>query len=118
MNTRDPFFRLPLTELTPMRDVIQSERDQEMAEHEAQQKLLRDAESIADWLCGECIDSGEADEIALLNKEHAIKSEDGFADELTTSELLCLLFSSPWEKVFKQSQQELQSRYLRAKGAL
>ena len=37
MNTRDPFFRLPLTELTPMRELIQAERDQEMAEHEAQQ---------------------------------------------------------------------------------
>ena len=118
MNTRDPFFRLPLTELTPMRDVIQSERDQEMAEHEAQQKLLRDAESIADWLCGECIDSGAACEICLLNKEHGIKRGDSFADDLTTSDLLCLLFSSPWEKVIKQSQQELQSRYLRAKGVL
>lgn len=118
MNTRDPFFRLPLTELTPMRDVIHDEIYQSMEEHEAQQKLLRDAESIADWLCGECIDSGEADEIDLLNKEHGINSEDVFADDLTTSELLCLLLSSPWEKVFKQCQQELQSRYLRAKGAL
>ena len=118
MNTRDPFFRLPITELTPMRELIQAERDQEMAEHEAQQKLLRDAESIADWLCGECIDSGVADEIALLNKEHDIKRGDSFADDLTTPELICLLFSSPWEKVIRQSQQELQSRYLRAKGVL
>ena len=118
MNTRDPFFRLPLTELTPMREVIQAERDQEMDAHEAQQKLLRDAESIADWLCGECIDSGEADDFDLFRKERAINFEDVFADDLTTSELLCLLFCSPHERVVRQVQQELQSRYLRAKGVL
>ena len=118
MSTRDPFFRLPMNEFTPMREVIQAERDQDMDEHEAQEKMLLDSESIAGWLCGECIDSGEFCEIDLLNKEHAIKLGDCFADDLTTSELLCLLFSSPWKKVVKQSQQELQSRYLRAKGVL
>ena len=101
-----------------MRELIQAERDQEIDAHEAQQKLLLDAESISDWLCGECIDSCESDEIALLNKERAINFEDVFADELTTPELLCLLFTSPWSVVIKQSQQELQSRYLRAKGVL
>lgn len=118
MNTRDHFFQLPHDDLTPMCDLIQDEIYQSMEEHEAQQKLLRDAESISDWLCGECIDSGAACEIYLLNKEHGIKRGDSFADDLTTPELICLLFSSPWEKVVRQVQQELQSRYLRAKGVL
>ena len=118
MSTRDPFSRLPFTDLTTLRDLIQAERDQQMAEHEAQQKLLLDAESISDWLCGECIDSGEADDFDLFRKERAINFEDVFADDLTTSELLCLLFCSPHERVVRQVQQELQSRYLRAKGVL
>ena len=118
MNTSDHFFQLPHDDITPMCDLIQDEIYQSMEEHEAQQKLLRDAESIADWLCGKCMDSGEADEIDLLYKENAIKLGDVSADDLTTSELLCLLLTSPWETVVWESQQELQSRYLRAKGVL
>ena len=82
-----------------MRELIQAERDQEMDEHEAQQKLLRDAESIADWLCGECITTAvRPAKPPCSTKSTPSSQRDGFADDPNTSDLLCLLFSSPWKR--------------------
>ena len=75
MNPRS-IFRLPLDRTHAHARADPGRARPEMAEHEAQQKLLRDAESIADWLCGGASTAVKTDETALLNKGHAIRVEE------------------------------------------